>query len=70
MAVSIDDKVVSIDLFDKPSTCQKVWDRMLSGVVFDAMEAGKTDKVASVADVEQLIAAIESEERSNGRIKS
>ena len=55
MAVAIGDKVVSIDLFDKPSTCQKVWDRMLSGVVFDALEAGKTDKVASVADVEQLL---------------
>ena len=37
MAVAIGDKVVSVDLFDKPSTCQKVWDRMLSGVVFDAM---------------------------------
>ena len=29
---------------------------MLSGVVFDALEAGETDKVASVADVEQLLA--------------
>ena len=55
MAVAIGDKVVSVDLFDKPSTCQKVWDRMLSGVVFDALEAGETDKVASVADVEQLL---------------
>jgi hypothetical protein len=57
MAVAIGDKVLSVDLFDKPSTCQKVWDRMLSGVVFDAMEAGKTDKVASVSDVERLLGA-------------
>jgi hypothetical protein len=55
LAVAIGDKVLSVDLFDKPSTCQKVWDRMLSGVVFDALEAGETDKVASVADVEQLL---------------
>lgn len=57
VAVAIGDRVVSVDLFDKPSTCQKVWDRLLSGVVFDALEAGATDKVASVADVEQLITA-------------
>lgn len=56
-AVAIADRVISIDLFDKPSTCEKVWFRMLSGVVFDAMECGETDKTTSVNDVEQLIAA-------------
>ena len=56
VAVAIGDRVVAVDLFDKPSTCQKVWDRMLSGVVFDALEAGETDQDASVADVEQLVA--------------
>lgn len=57
VAVAIGDRVVAVDLFDKPATCQKVWDRLLSGVVFDALEAGQTDKVASVADVEQLVSA-------------
>jgi hypothetical protein len=57
VAVAIGDRVVAVDLFDKPATCQKVWDRLLSGVVFDALEAGETDKVASVADVEHLVAA-------------
>ncbi len=55
VAVAIGDRVVSIDLFDKPSTCQKVWNRMLTGVVFDALEAGQSDKVATVADVQQLV---------------
>jgi hypothetical protein len=55
MAVAIGEKIVALDLFDKPSTCQKVWDRMLSGVVFDALEAGETDQAPSVADVEQLL---------------
>lgn len=58
VGVAIGDRVISVDLFDKASTCEKVWDRMLSGVVFDALEAGETDKVASVADVEQLVAAV------------
>ena len=58
VAVAIRDRVVSVDLFDKPSTCQKVWDRLLSGVVFDALEAGESDQRASVSDVELLIAAV------------
>jgi len=57
VAVAIGKKIVALDLFDKPSTCQKVWDRMLSGAVFDAMEAGETNQHASIADVEQLVAA-------------
>ena len=59
VAVAIGDRVVSVDVFDKPSTCQKVWDRMLSGVVFDALEAGEADKAATVNDVEQLVAVVE-----------
>jgi len=56
LAVAIGEKVVAVDLFDKPTTCQKVWGRLLSGVVFDALEAGETDRYASVTDVEQLVA--------------
>ena len=57
-AVAIGDKLVALDLFDKPSTCEKVWARLLSGVVFDALEAGKTDHRAGVSNVEQLIADV------------
>ena len=57
LAVAIGGRVVSVDLFDKPATCEKVWDRLLSGVVFDALEVSDTNEVASVADVEQLLAA-------------
>ncbi len=57
-AVAIGDRLLSIDLFDKPETCEKVWGRMLSGIVFDALEAARTDKVASRADVEQLVANV------------
>jgi hypothetical protein len=31
--------MVSVDVLDKPVTSQKVWDRLLSGMVFDALEA-------------------------------
>ena len=41
MAVAVGEKVVALDVFDKASTCRKVWDRLLSGVVFDAMIFGR-----------------------------
>jgi hypothetical protein len=57
VAVAIGNRVLSADLFDKPSTCQRVWNRLLSGVVFDAMQAEKSEPFASVADVQKLLAA-------------
>jgi hypothetical protein len=41
----------------RPSTCQKVWDRLLSGMVFEAIEVAQCDTKVSVAQVEQLVAA-------------
>ena len=31
-------KIVAVDMFDKSSTCQKVWNRLMSGYVLDALE--------------------------------
>ncbi len=31
-------RVVTIDLFDKPATLERLWDRLVQGVVLDAME--------------------------------
>ena len=31
LAVAVGNKVVAVDLFDKATTCRKVWDRLLSG---------------------------------------
>jgi hypothetical protein len=58
LAVAVGAKVVGLDVFDKPSTCAKVWDRLLSGVVMDALEAGPADHVAQRADVEGLLARL------------
>jgi hypothetical protein len=58
LAVAVGTKVVALDLFDKPSTCAKVWDRLLSGVVMDALEGAPTDQVAQRADVEGLLARL------------
>jgi hypothetical protein len=55
MAVVIGKAVVGCDLFDKPSTCRKVWDRLLSGLVFDALEAKETNETAETSDIDQLL---------------
>ena len=55
MAVAIGKKIVAIDVFDKPSTCGKVWDRLMSGYVLDALEEQTDRGQAEAADVEQLL---------------
>lgn len=58
-AVAVGDKVVACDLFDKPSTCEKVWNRLLSGVMLDALELGETEKQAEAADVGRLLKGLD-----------
>ena len=57
-AVAVGTKVVALDLFDKPATCSRVWDRLLSGVVMDALEQSSSDQIAQKSDVEQLISGL------------
>jgi hypothetical protein len=55
IAVAIGKKTVAVDLFDKPATCRKVWDRLMSGYVLDALEAQAEEVHAETADVERLV---------------
>lgn len=57
MAVAVAERIVAVDVFDKPATCQKVWRRLLSGVVFDALEAKASDQQPQIGDVERLLAS-------------
>jgi hypothetical protein len=55
IAVAIGNNVVALDLFDKPSTCRKLWNRLLSGFTLDALESAPCEQHASVDDVQQLL---------------
>jgi hypothetical protein len=55
LAVAICSTLVALDVFDKPATCQKVWDRLLSGFIMDALEAKRGQRDAAPADVEALL---------------
>ncbi len=55
LATAVGKQVVAVDLFDKPETCEKVWDRLLSGPVLDAIVAEETEQDASLEDVGRLV---------------
>jgi len=55
LAVGIGKKIVSVDLFDKPSTCRDVWNRLMTGVIMDAIEAGSSADRAEGAEVQNLL---------------
>ena len=57
-AVAVGGKVVAIDLFDKPTTCGRVWNRLLSGAILDALEVREADKQAECADVERTLSGL------------
>jgi hypothetical protein len=58
LAVAIGGKVVSVDLFDKATTCRKVWDRLLTGVIMDGLESGPTEQRPGEADVRAVLATL------------
>jgi hypothetical protein len=55
LAVVIGKQVIGCDLFDKPSTCRKVWDRLLSGVGLETIARKESSEAAEIADVERFI---------------
>jgi hypothetical protein len=55
LAVAVGDRVLAVDLFDKASTCQQVWNRLISGYVFDSLDADRATTCATTEAVEQLI---------------
>jgi hypothetical protein len=56
VAIAVGPKVVCVDLFDKPATCQKAWDRLLSGSIVDALEGSAGEAQAHAKSVEKVLA--------------
>ena len=56
VAIAVGPKVVCVDLFDKPATCRKAWDRLLSGFVLDALEMAAPQTQADAQVVEKVLA--------------
>jgi hypothetical protein len=58
LAVVVHGKPASVDLFDRPSTCGRVWTRLLTGMVMDALEAGPEGPPPGSADVPGMVTAL------------
>lgn len=58
LAVVVGGKLVAVDVFDAPETCEKVWGRLLTGVVMDAVEStdAATPDPAAVKDALETFA--------------
>jgi hypothetical protein len=56
IAVAFGKQIVCLDCFDKPSTCQKVWDRLLSGGLLESLFPRPSDHHADRSDVENFMA--------------
>ncbi|MBN9120994.1 MAG: hypothetical protein J0I06_17895 [Planctomycetes bacterium] len=56
LAIAVGGRLVSVDLFDAPETCRKVWPRVIRGVAMDAME----ERSAATVSVDEVTAAVAS----------
>jgi hypothetical protein len=55
LVVALGPEIVTADLFDKPETCEKVWDRFLSGLVLDALVEAKAGDSPQPDQVKELL---------------
>lgn len=58
LAVALGKEIVCLDLFDKPSTCGKVWDRLLSGALLESLAPSAEQRPTDVADVDRFLAEL------------
>lgn len=59
MSVAVNGKIVAIDLFDDPTTCQKAWQRLMTGFILGAVDEGGEPGQLQKSDVETTLQAIE-----------
>ena len=59
LAVAVGGKIVAVDLFDDPATCRKVWKRLLSGFILDAMGPNTATEQVTQTAVEGMLTALQ-----------
>lgn len=55
LAVAVGGKILSVDLFDKPATCEKVWDRLLTGAIMESLEAATNETTTEPEPVKEAV---------------
>ena len=54
--IAMGGKIVCLDLLDKPTTCQRIWDRLLAGHILDALEVTGDEELVGREDIEAIVA--------------
>jgi hypothetical protein len=55
LLVAIGSRFLSLDIFDKGSTCQEVWERVISGAVVEALPTENREEAPSLETTEEFI---------------
>jgi len=59
LLAAIDGQFVALDLFDKPETCERVWERLVRSYAFDALPtAGRRRKSFRTATADKIVGEI------------
>jgi len=53
------DRILGLDMFDQPSTCQTVWDRLLSSYVIDAIQPGSEEVLVTQEEVQDFLSDVD-----------
>jgi hypothetical protein len=59
LAIAIGPKLVSVDLFDKPDTCERVWERLLSGTILESLQVEEQDVRPAPEDITDFLNQME-----------
>ena len=59
LAVAIGDKIVAVDVFDDPATCRKVWKRLLSGLILEAIDPNAVKGQVTETAVEETLQSMQ-----------
>lgn len=55
MAVAVEGRLLMLDVFDQPNTCHVFWDRLVSGLFFDAERAKNASEQMEKKDIQRLL---------------
>ncbi|GIW81864.1 MAG: hypothetical protein KatS3mg105_3671 [Gemmatales bacterium] len=58
LAIGVGSRIVSFDLFDKPETCRRFWQRIIASCALDALDVPPEKTAVQKSDVEKLVQRI------------
>jgi len=57
LVAALGNRVVMLELYDRSDTCERMWERLLSGLVLEALSTPPAESPVEATEVERLLAA-------------